>query len=235
MSSVPPLAIEQPRRWMPARRHGAAESRAGPARSAGSRSHDPRGSAVSYAFVADASFAELRSVEDRELIALVGQSDRAAFRELYERHAPSLLAALRRLSPGSDCEDLLQEVFLAVWRRSALYRPERGEPLTWLFAILRNKVIDHRRRLSARPRYEELDVERTQPAAPAADPGDRRLVLEQALVALRPDERRALEMTYFAGLTYEEAAATLEVPLGTLKSRISAGLRRLRDNLGGAP
>ena len=60
------------------------------------------------------------------------------------------------------------------------------------------------------------------------------MVLEQALVGLRPDERRALEMTYFAGLTYEEAATALEVPLGTLKSRISAGLRHLRDSLGGA-
>jgi RNA polymerase sigma-70 factor (ECF subfamily) len=177
--------------------------------------------------------AELRSLGDRELIALVGRNDRAAFRELYERHAGSLHSALRRLCPGTDCEDLLQEVFLAVWRRSSLYRPERGEPLTWLFAILRNKVIDHRRRASARPRYEELDTERTEPPAPDADPGDRRLVLEQALVALRPDERRALEMTYFAGLTYEEAATALEVPLGTLKSRISAGLRRLRDALGG--
>jgi RNA polymerase sigma-70 factor (ECF subfamily) len=176
---------------------------------------------------------ELRSLEDRELIALVGRSDRAAFRELYERHASSLHSALRRLCPGTECEDLLQEVFLAVWRRSSLYRPERGEPLTWLFAILRNKVIDHRRRVSARPRYEELDTERAEPPAPVADPGDRRLVLEQALVALRPDERRALEMTYFAGLTYEEAATALEVPLGTLKSRISAGLRRLREALGG--
>jgi len=195
----------------------------------------PAGSAVCSTFVLDGSLAELRSAEDRDLIALVGQSDRAAFRELYERHAPRLLAALRRLCPGTDYEDLLQEVFLAVWRRSSLYRPDRGEPLTWLFAILRNKVIDHRRRAAARPRYEELDLERSQPAAPVADPGDRRLVLEQALVALRPDERRALEMTYFAGLTYEEAAATLEVPLGTLKSRISAGLRRMRDTLGSGP
>jgi RNA polymerase sigma-70 factor (ECF subfamily) len=188
---------------------------------------------VCCAFVLEGSLAELRSLEDRELIARVGRSDRAAFRELYDRHAASLHSALRRLCPGSDCEDLLQEVFLAVWRRSSLYRPERGEPLTWLFAILRNKVIDHRRRASARPRYEELDVERAEPSAPDADPGDRRLVLEQALVALRPDERRALEMTYFAGLTYEEAASALEVPLGTLKSRISTGLRRLRDALGG--
>jgi RNA polymerase sigma-70 factor (ECF subfamily) len=188
---------------------------------------------VCCSFVLEGSLAELRSLQDRELIALVGRSDRAAFRELYERHAASLHSALRRLCPGTDCEDLLQEVFLAVWRRSSLYRPERGEPLTWLFAILRNKVIDHRRRASARPRYEELDEERAQTAAPDTDPGDRRLVLEQALVALRPDERRALEMTYFAGLTYEEAATALEVPLGTLKSRISAGLRRLRDALGG--
>jgi RNA polymerase sigma-70 factor (ECF subfamily) len=106
--------------------------------------------------------------------------------------------------------------------------------LTWLFAILRNKVIDHRRRVAARPRCEELDIERAETTVAAADSGDRRLVLEQALIKLRPDERRALEMTYFSGLTYEEAAATLEVPLGTLKSRIAAGLRRLRDTLGGA-
>lgn len=188
---------------------------------------------VCFAFVLDGSFAELRSLEDRELLALVGRSDRAAFRELYERHAASLHSALRRLCPGADTEDLLQEVFLAVWRRSSLYRPERGEPLTWLFAILRNKVIDHRRRASARPRYEELDVERVEASVPAADPGDGRMVLEQALVVLRSEERRALEMTYFAGLTYEEAATALEVPLGTLKSRISTGLRRLREALGG--
>jgi RNA polymerase sigma-70 factor (ECF subfamily) len=179
------------------------------------------------------SVAELRSAQDRELIARVGREDRAAFRELYERHAPSLLAALRRMCPGTDCEDLLQEVFIAVWRRSALYRPERGEPLTWLFAILRNKVIDHRRRLAARPRYEELDVETQVAGAVQAGAEERRLVLEQAMVRLRPDERRALEMTYFAGLTYEEAAAALAVPLGTLKSRLAAGLRRLRDALGG--
>ena len=191
---------------------------------------------VCCSFVLKGSFAELGSLPDRDLIALVGQSDRAAFRELYRRHAPCLLSALRRQCPGSDSEDLLQEVFLSVWRRSSLYSPDRGEPLTWLFAILRNKVIDHRRRASARPRYEELDTERVETAAATpADPGDRRLVLEQALVALRPDERRALEMTYFAGFTYEEAAAALEVPLGTLKSRISAALRRLRDVLQGAP
>lgn len=195
----------------------------------------PRRAGVCSDFVSDESPGGLRSLEDRELLALVGESDRAAFRVLYERHGPSLLAALRRLCPGTDCEDLLQEVFLTVWRRSSLYRPERGEPLTWLFAILRNKVIDHRRRLGARPRYEELDLERLHPVAPPSDPGDTRLFLEQAMVTLRPDERRALEMTYFAGLTYEEAAATLEVPLGTLKSRLSAGLRRLRDTLGGSP
>ena len=191
---------------------------------------------ICSSFVFEGSYAELGSLPDVELIALVGRSDRAAFRELYRRHAPSLLSALRRQCPGSDSEDLLQEVFLSVWRRSSLYRPERGEPLTWLFAILRNKVIDHRRRASARPRYEELDAERAESAtAPSADPGDRRLVLEQALVTLRPDERRALEMTYFAGFTYEEAAAALQVPLGTLKSRISAALRRLRDVLQGGP
>ena len=205
-------------------------------RPAALRSAPARDGGVCCGVVPEASPDELRSAEDRELIARVTRSDRAAFRELYERHAPSLLGALRRLCPpGTDCEDLLQEVFLTVWRRAALYRPERGEPLTWLFTILRNKVIDHRRRVAARPRYEELDPERSAAPAPAADPGDRRMVLEQAMVKLRPDERRALEMTYFAGLTYEEAAAALEVPLGTLKSRIGAGLRRLRDALGGTP
>ena len=83
--------------------------------------HAPAG--VGFSFVSEGSFAHLRSLEDRELIALVGRSDRAAFRELYERHAGSLHSALRRLCPGSDCEDLLQEVFLAVWRRSSLYDP----------------------------------------------------------------------------------------------------------------
>lgn len=168
--------------------------------------------------------------EDARLLQRIGQGDREAFRRFYERHAGRVLAALGKLCRDRVlAEDLLQEVFLAVWRKAASYRRERGDPGGWLFVIARNKAADARRR--ARPTTGEEGCDTA--AAPAAAGGkcDLRITLEQALAVLSAEQRQAVNLAYFGGYTYEETAARLNLPLGTLKSRIRTGLRRLRTTL----
>jgi len=161
------------------------------------------------------------------LLAIAGQ-DRGAFQQLYDRYAGRLLAYVQAMGRGRlPVDDLLQEIFVAVWRKAGQYRPELGPPEAWLFTITRNKVFDIWR---ARPPVGEKvapDLETLMDTTENPDPA---LVatLRQALARLPEDQRRPLVLAYFGGFTYEEAARSLAVPVGTLKSRIRAALRQLR-------
>ena len=126
----------------------------------------------------------------------------------------------------------MQEVFLAVWRKAAGYRPDRGDVGGWLFTISRNKVID-RRRKGQLPVVNEGTWLR-EAAAPPEGQKEMRLSLRRALESLPIEQQRAVELTYLGGFTYHETAARLGVPLGTLKSRLRAGIHRLREKLRGA-
>ncbi|MDA8019039.1 MAG: sigma-70 family RNA polymerase sigma factor [Thermoanaerobaculia bacterium] len=139
-----------------------------------------------------------------------------------------MAAALRQLCRGQLPEDLFQEVFLAVWRKAGTFDPLRGDVGGWLFTICRNKVYDQFRR-SGPPEVELLEID-----SPHFTP-DRtlRLSLEAVVEDLRPGEQAALRMIYFGGFTYDQAAEQLEVPLGTLKSRLRSALRKLTQCLGG--
>lgn len=167
------------------------------------------------------------SHDDVSLLQLIAGGDRAAFKAFYQRHAGRILGHLRQMCQDPTLsEDLLQEVFLQVWRKAATYRAERGDPMGWLFSVTRNKTIDHRRRHPFKLEGEERDL--TAWPAPTKGHRDLRISLEQAMSRLSEDQQRALRMTYYGGYTYEEAADRLQVPLGTLKSRIRTGLQRLR-------
>jgi len=161
------------------------------------------------------------------LLAIAGQ-DRGAFQQLYDRYAGRLLAYVQAMGRGRlPVDDLLQEIFVAVWRKAGQYRPELGTPEAWLFTITRNKVFDIWR---ARPPVGEKvapDLETLMDTTENPDPA---LVatIHQALARLPEDQRRPLVLAYFGGFTYEEAARRLAVPVGTLKSRIRAALGQLR-------
>jgi RNA polymerase sigma-70 factor, ECF subfamily len=167
---------------------------------------------------------------DASLLAATARGDLHAFQAFYERHAGRVLAYARRI--GQDpvlAQDVTQEVFLAVWTRAATYRPDRGGAPAWLYTLTRNKLVDHWRKSGKDGQMEALD----DGCLPHPEHRDRdlALTLRQALSRVDPDQRWAIEMAYYGGLTYEEAAERLELPLGTLKSRIRVGLRALREVL----
>ena len=168
---------------------------------------------------------------DAVLLGRIAAGDIDAFQAFYGRYAGRVLAYARQLSrQGDAAEDVTQEVFVAVWRRAASYRPERGDVTGWLYTITRNKLVDLWRRTGEANDFGELDER----LAGTAEPEDLHLSIRQALARVAPDQRRAIEMAYFGGLTYEETARRLELPLGTLKSRIRSGLRTLRSLLEGS-
>ena len=171
-----------------------------------------------------------KEITDETLLAATAQGDLTSFHNLYLRYAGPVIAYAERL--GGDrslAEDVAQEVFTAVWRKAGTYRPDRGAVAAWLYTLTRNKLVDLWRRSGRLRDSEELN-DQTLPRT-EADPSDLRLILRQALTRLNPDQRQAIELAYFRGLTYEETASRLALPLGTLKSRIRLGLRSIREML----
>ncbi len=169
---------------------------------------------------------------DLELLQRIAAADREAFRLFYDRHAPQILAYVRSLGRSRDAsEDVVQEVFLAVWRKAGTYRPERGDVAGWLYTMTRNKVVDQWRRL---PTGSDQSTEESLAALSERPEAESRVVsisLRKAMAALKLEQRQALELAYFGGLTYEETAERLKLPVGTLKSRIRAGLALMRGVL----
>lgn len=147
-------------------------------------------------------------------------------REAYAAHAGELYGfALRSLGDSGLAEEAVQETFLRAWRAGERFDPQIGSLRTWLFAILRNVVIDLGRARSARPTVADGGVE------PAVEPFDEALLawqIEEALRRIGEDHRRVLIETYYRGRPYAEVAEELGVPEGTVKSRVYYGLRALR-------
>lgn len=174
-----------------------------------------------------------RPAGDETLLARIADGDLGAFQTFHDRYAARVATYARQLSHDRQLdEDIVQEVFTSVWTRAASFNPERGtEPGSaagWLYTLTRNKVIDLWRRSSKGGPAETIDNRRL-PARREEE--DLRLTLRQALSHVSPEQRRAIEMAYFDGLTYQETAQELELPEGTLKSRIRLGLKTMRSVL----
>lgn len=175
--------------------------------------------------------------DSARLVRQIARGDREAFARFYDRYASLVFTfAVRLLRVRSEAEDLLQEVFLQVWRQAESYREERGSPEAWLLTITRSRSIDNLR--SRRRRDEKIrSVEEaggTQAIGmveSGAAESEARLTVTGALSELSDAQRTVLELAYFDGLTQTEIAARLREPLGTVKTRIRAGLERLRGLL----
>ena len=184
--------------------------------------------------------ADLQDRKDRDLLERVAGGDHAAFSEIYRRYSPAAFGlASRILGERSMAEEVLQEVFLSVWRRAGAFDPARGSVRSWLFAQIHHRSVDVVRREEAERRRSQVEVPR-----PEADERLDEVVEESWLAARReniraalgtlPDEQRTMiELAYYRGLTQSQVAEATGVPLGTVKSRTLTAMRRLRDKLAG--
>jgi RNA polymerase sigma-70 factor (ECF subfamily) len=179
---------------------------------------------------------ELAHLSDEALVALAARSEQSALAELYDRFGrPAYGLALRILRDEALAEDAVQEAFLAVWRTSARFVPERGKASTWILTLVHRRAVDLVRR-EERRRADALEQAPEQMSRGAVDEEAwLRLQRERVQDALRklPDQQReAIELAYYGGFTQSELAERLGQPLGTIKSRMFTGLTRLRELLG---
>ena len=172
-----------------------------------------------------------------DLVKLAANGDEAAFRILYSRLAPGLYGmAFRMMNDAKEAEDVLQEGFTYIWRKANNYDPTRSSAYAWAVMIVRNKAID---RLRARQRGDRLRekvtsevgffAERDDSSAQVPLSRERNVEVREALKKIAPEQRQAVELAFFSGLTHEQIAEQLGAPLGTIKARIRRGLLRLRD------
>jgi RNA polymerase sigma-70 factor, ECF subfamily len=171
---------------------------------------------------------------DEQVLEAVGRGDDDALGVLYDRFGRlAFRLAFRILRDRALAEDAVQEAFLAVWRSADAYKRERAKPSTWILTVVHRRAVDIVRREQSR-RGEPLEVA-PEPESGAADEDavlrDRRAAVQAALTELPGEQRQALELAYYGGLTQSELAERLGVPLGTVKSRMFAGLGRLRELL----
>jgi RNA polymerase sigma-70 factor (ECF subfamily) len=183
-------------------------------------------------------------VADADLVRRIRGGDRSAVVDLYDRfRRPAFALARRILGDEGLAEDVLQDVFLGVWRDPAAYDPSRGSFASWLLAVVHHKAVDAVRREESQRRRQTRAEEEMELAAPTAtrdveDEAWSRVVAQQvraALGELSATQREALTLAYYGGYTQREVAALTGTPLGTVKTRMLAGMRRLREELGGPP
>jgi RNA polymerase sigma-70 factor (ECF subfamily) len=183
-----------------------------------------------------------RSRDLSQLLARAGMGDRAAFAALYERSSPHLFAVVLRICRDrAQAEDILQEVYVNVWRAASGFDAAQSQPLTWLTSIARNRAIDSLRRAQTQPQLqtanatddEDSDVyDQTADSSPGpldllARASDAR-ALSQCMQGLTPPQRQSVALAFYDGLSHAEVADTMGQPLGTVKSWVRRALLTLK-------
>ena len=176
---------------------------------------------------------------DQALLARVSGGDAAALRTLYDVCAGRAMSiAYRVLASRSEAEEVVQETFVQVWRQAASYDASRGGAMAWIATIVRSRALDRLRSRAASERAvaRSEDDPDSQPTAPApaelAAQRELRAQVMAALAALPVEQRSAIELAYYEGLSHSEIAARLGDPLGTVKTRVRLGLAKLASVLG---
>ncbi len=182
--------------------------------------------------------------DEHDLMAGIASGDQACFEQLYDRYNALVFAiCLRVLHNHMDAEEALIETFWQIWRQADRYDESQGTVRGYLFMIARSRALDRRRARSAGVKSSHIeDVQKfgggpeahpDNPGCPVADTLDseRRLRTREAMEALTEDQREAIELAFFDGLSHSQIAEALTQPLGTIKTRIRQGLIRMRDSL----
>jgi RNA polymerase sigma-70 factor (ECF subfamily) len=181
------------------------------------------------------------SVETTSLLPAVARGDLAAFEALYDRYSPTLYALLLRiLGNPEDAQEVLQESFVKVWTSARMFDQVRGSEVAWLISVARSRGIDklRSRRIRGDREHEagrEISIhagfEEKSTGADHAIRSQEQAAVRSALAELPEAQRLALELAYFEGLSQSEIAARLHEPLGTIKTRMQLGMKKLRERL----
>lgn len=186
---------------------------------------------------------EYANLRDDELMDRLAGRDLGAFEALYDRYADLVYSvSLRVVGDAHVAQDVTQDVFLRVWRAPERFDVSRGKFVTWLLSVARNRSIDERRSHGRRLRHEALpsttEEEDVLPSNDELDDPalmtvltDERKAVRNAMSVLPPEQRLAIQLAYFGGLTQQEIANQLGQPLGTVKTRIRLGMRKMRGAL----
>ena len=182
---------------------------------------------------------DLRDVSDAALVVAIGRWREDALAEAYRRHAGAAFALARRLLADRQlAEEVLQEVFLRLWNHPDRFDPDRGSLRSYLLAQTHGRSVDLLRSETSRRRREEREARET---AEHGTDIEREVMdltvaeqVQEVVSTLPSDERKAIELAYFGGLTYREVATMLDAPEGTVKSRIRSGLKRMQRLLADA-
>jgi RNA polymerase sigma-70 factor (ECF subfamily) len=174
--------------------------------------------------------------EDIRLIQRIAERDSQAYQTFYQKYSGLIFASVANvLNDHHDTEDVMQEVLVQLWNKAHLYEPRKGKPLTWLTTMARNRAIDRIRSKQRRSRLNDDYEQESKGVQPEFDDSghelmvnkERDTILLRAVAKLNPDQREAIELAYFSGLTQAEVAERLHEPLGTVKARIRRGVNRL--------
>jgi RNA polymerase sigma-70 factor (ECF subfamily) len=173
------------------------------------------------------------------LLRRIAAQDRDALNEFYDQTARPLFSiACRMLGNAADAEEVIQDVFVQIWTKAGKFDAEKGQPFHWVLALTRNRCIDGLRARQRRSRIMvdmvgETERDQAIELAPVDAPlmEDDNAVIRSVLNNLPKDQRQAIEMAFFGGLTHQEIAESLNEPLGTIKARIRRGMLKLRDDL----
>ncbi|MBC8097176.1 MAG: sigma-70 family RNA polymerase sigma factor [Akkermansiaceae bacterium] len=181
------------------------------------------------------------TVEDIQvqLLRRIAAKDRQALADFYDQTAKPLFSlACRILGDTSEAEEVIQDVFVQIWEKASTFDPAAGLPFHWAIRIARNRAIDRVRARQRRARvideFHDTEILLAVPAATNDQPAlaDQEIgVIHSAVSALPKDQRQAIEMAFFSGMTHPEIATALSEPLGTIKARIRRGMLKLRDTL----
>jgi RNA polymerase sigma factor (sigma-70 family) len=170
--------------------------------------------------------------DEGQLVGLLREKDEQAFSYLYDHYAGALYGVVKQIvADGELCNDVVQEVFVSIWRKIDTYDSSKGRLFTWMLNIARNASIDKVRSKNYQQSMRQQPIDDNELSHPVVRPGIDDFGLKKVLSKLKDEQRMLVDLSYYQGFTHEQIARALNIPLGTVKTRLRAALVQLRTML----